>query len=141
MHQHQRVRGVTEDGAPYVLASEEDYALAYTLAKEVLASSLHELSYASRELWQRLQQWGAENAGDTIDFSFTRRDLRDALGLEDHRLRDGLSDLVEMEYLETVSGGNGKQYRYRMLVHNSRGVRLPLLTPAELSQRLASATG
>jgi len=140
LHQHQRVRGITEDGSPYVLASEDDYALAYTLAKEVLASSLHELSYASRELWQRLQQWSAENAGDGKDFSFSRRDLRDALGLEDHRLRDGLADLVEMEYLETVSGGNGKQYRYRLLVHNARGVRLPLLTPAELAQKLASTT-
>jgi len=140
LHQHQRVRGNTDDGTTYVLASEDDYALAYTLAKEVLASSLHELSHASRELWQRLQQWTAENASDTKDFSFTRRDLRDALGLEDHRLRDGLLDLVEMEYLENVSGGNGKQYRYRLLVHNSRGVRLPLLTPAELAQKLA-ATG
>lgn len=138
LHQHQRVRGSTDDGTTYVLASEDDYALAYTLAKEVLASSLHELNHASRELWQRLQQWTSENAGDTKDFSFTRRDLRDALSLEDHRLRDGLLDLVEMEYLENVSGGNGKQYRYRLLVHNSRGVRLPLLTPAELAQKLAT---
>ena len=140
LHQHQRARGVTDDGTPYILASEEDYALAYTLAKEVLASSLHELSHASRELWSRLQQWTAETAGSGTDFSFSRRDLRDALGLEDHRLRDGLADLVEMEYLETVSGGNGKQYRYRLLVHNSRGVRLPLLTPAELAQKLASTS-
>lgn len=143
LHQHQRERGVTEDGTTYVLASEDDYALAYTLAKEVLASSLHELNYASRELWQKLQQWTSEMASDNNnakDFSFSRRDLRDALGVEDHRLRDSLADLVEMEYLETVSGGNGKQYRYRLLVHNSRGVRLPLLTPAELAQKLASTS-
>ena len=134
LHQHQRQRGVTEDGTPYVLASLEDYGLAYTLAKEVLASSLHELNYASRELWQQLLVWTAEGSQGQPDFTFSRKDLRDALGLEDHRLRDALADLVEMEYLETVSGGNGKQYRYRMLVHHQQGVRIPLFTPAQMEK-------
>lgn len=135
LHQHQRERGVTEDGTTYVLASVDDYALAYTLAREVLASSLHELSHASRELWMQLRKWVTELGPD---FTFTRKDVRDALGLEDHRVRDGLADLVEMEYLETVSGGNGKQYRYRLLVHDQAGVRVPLLTPAELEAKWSS---
>lgn len=129
LHQHQRRRGVTDDGTAYVLADLGDYALAYTLAKEVLASSLHELNKNSRELWERLMGWpGAQG-----EAHFCRRDLREAFGIEDHRLRDALNDLVEMEYLEALAGGGvGKQYRYRLLVRNPNGTRLSMKTPAEL---------
>lgn len=128
LHQHQRQRGVTEDGTSYVLANLDDYALAYTLAREVLASSLHELTRNARELWHQLVDWVAGS-----DVHFSRKDLRDQFGLEDHRLRDALQELGEMEYVETVSGGNGRQYRYRLLVANGQGARLPLLAPEELA--------
>lgn len=129
LHQHQRQRGDTEDGTPEVLADLTDYHLAYTLAKEVLASSLHELNKNSRDLWEKLVEWPGAHG----EAHFSRRELREAFGIEDHRLRDALTDLVEMEYLETVAGGGvGKQFRYRLLVRNPKGVRLSLKTPAEL---------
>lgn len=129
LHQHQRSRGVTEDGTHYVLANLDDYALAYTLAKEVLASSLHELNKNARELWEKLVQW----VGDQEEATFSRKEVRDQFGLEDHRLREALNDLLEMEYLETVSGGNGRLYRYRLLVRNRDGTRLSIKIPGELA--------
>ena len=130
LHQHQRPGGVTDDGTSYVLANLDDYALAYTLAKEVLASSLHELNKNARELWEKLVAWPQADG----ESHFSRRDVREGFGLEDHRVRDALSDLVEMEYLETIGGGGvGKQHRYRLLVRNPSGQRLTLKTPAELA--------
>jgi hypothetical protein len=141
LHQHQRERGVTGDGTPYVLASPDDYAVAYTLAKDVLTGSLHELTHRARELWETVRDWVAREAGGSPDFGFTRRELLELTGLEQHRLRDALDDLVDMEYLEVVSGGKGKQMIYRLLVHDQHGVRLSLLTPQELSDRLARPPG
>ncbi|MFN8613794.1 MAG: CHC2 zinc finger domain-containing protein [Vulcanimicrobiota bacterium] len=131
LHQHQRPGGVTDDGTQYVLANLDDYGLAYTLAKEVLASSLHELNKNARELWEKLVEWPQAQG----EAHFSRRELREHFGLEDHRLRDALADLVEMEYLETVAGGgSGKQWRYRLIVRNPSGMRLSLKTPAELAR-------
>jgi len=138
LHQHQREKGVTQDGEITILASLDDYAIAYELARELLSSTLHELNRPSFELWQMIRDWVAEEATrSAAEWIFTRRDLRQRTGLEDHRVRDALNDLVEMEYVESISGSNGKQFRYRLLMHDHKSGRLPLLTPEELAQRLA----
>ena len=137
LHQHQRERGTTDDGMPYVLASVADYRIAYGLATEVLASTLHELTRGAQELWHKIRDWVEEQTlEDPEDFHFSRRNLRDHSGLEDHRLRDALAELVEMEYLEAISGTNGKQFRYRLLVRSQKGGRLPILTPDELERQI-----
>jgi hypothetical protein len=43
LHQHQRERGETSEGKPYVVATVADYRLAYELAREVLASQPYRL--------------------------------------------------------------------------------------------------
>ena len=142
LHQHQRQKGVTQDGEITILASLEDYAIAYKLARELLSSTLHELHRPSFELWQKIRDWVAEEmASGSNDHVFTRRDLRQRTGLEDHRLRETLNDLVEMEYVEAIAGGNGKQFRYRLLAHDHKSGRLPLLTPEELAQRIEKPCG
>ena len=128
---------MTREGVPTVQASVEDYTLAYNLAKEVLAASLHELTRGARELWQWTRDWVAREADSNPDFTFTRRELRQHTGLEDHRLREALADLVDMEYFEASGGGAGKQFRYRLLVYDQHGVRLSLMTPQELATRWA----
>lgn len=140
LHQFQRERGETEDGTAYAMANLEDYRVAYELAKEVLATTLHELSREARDLFETVKEWVSENhpsrPGDVI---FTRRDLRTVTNLEDHRLRQSLGELVEMEYLDLVSGGNGRTHQYR-LAANSDGGKTPasmreLTTPEELARR------
>jgi energy-coupling factor transporter ATP-binding protein EcfA2 len=141
LHQFQRERGETEDGTPYVMANLDDYRIAYELAKDVLATTLHELSREAQDLFETVKEWVSENhpsrPGDVI---FTRRDLRTVTNLEDHRLRQSLNELVDMEYLELVSGGNGRTHQYR--VASGDGGKAPssmreLTTPEELARRWA----
>jgi DNA primase len=137
LHQHQREHGVTEDGFPYVLANLEDYRLAYDLAKDVLAATLHELTRGARELWEIVREWVLrEGPDDRRLFDFTRKDLRALTGIEDHQLRSSLHELVEMEYLEILSGANGKAYRYCLLVTEEQSAPMALLPPEELERRL-----
>jgi len=139
LHQFQRERGETEDGTPYVMANLDDYGVAYQLAKEVLATTLHELSREAQDLYPVISEWAADNnPGRPGEVIFTRRDLRTVTSLEDHRLRQTLNELVDMEYLELVCGGNGRAHQYR-LAASGDGKLAPamreLTTPEELARR------
>jgi DNA primase len=137
LHQHQREGGLTEDGSRYILAHLDDYRWAYQLAREVLSSTLHELSREAKLLWGTLLDWVTAQAGERMaEFSFTRRDVRQLTDGEDHRLRAALNELVEMEYLE-CQGAQGRTYHYRLLVtSDSKPATIRELTsPEELERR------
>ena len=138
LHQHQRERGKTDDGDSYVLANLEDYRLAYDLAKEVLATTLHELSRGAKDIWEKIRDWAVGEGGleSYSDLVFTRRDLRKVTGAEDHQLRSALQELVDMEYLEIAGGAVGKAFHYRLLVARDEDVPVALLSPEELERRL-----
>jgi len=137
LHQYQRERGQTEDGDDYVLASLDDYRLAYQLANEVLSMTLHELSRPAKDLWEKVRSWLWAQAADQVrEFLFSRKDLRRVTELEDHQLRNALQELVDMEYLEVVSGGNGRTLLYRLLATTEEEAPVALLSPDELERRL-----
>jgi DNA primase catalytic core len=142
LHQFQRERGVTEDGTPYVLANLDDYRLAYDLAKDVLSGTLHELTRGARELWGAIREWLKRlELRSLSDARFTRRELRAETGIEDHQLRASLQELVEMEYIEVVQGGNGKTFHYCLVVAEELNAPVTLLSPDELAARLKGRKG
>jgi hypothetical protein len=122
LHQYQRERGTIAhpDGpVPYIVATVDDYTLAYELAREVLGATLHELTRAAQELWTEVRGLVAalcrvRPGQKTEEVVFTRRALRESCGWNDRRLRDALAELVEMEYVAAV-GSQGKTYQYRLL--------------------------
>jgi hypothetical protein len=135
LHQHQRDRGVTEDGTPFILANLDDYQLAYTLARDILSYTLHELSRDAQDLLDVIREWMGDSKAK--DAYFTRRDLRQVTGMEDYRLRQSLQELVDMEYLETLNGGQGRTYQYRLLCGGDAkpNSMRELTTPQELQER------
>jgi hypothetical protein len=145
LHQHQRESGVDEiDGKPqrFILATLDDYRLAFSLARHVLQVTLHELSRDAAEIWEAAKQMvGKREKGGTAP-CFTRKDLRQFTDWNDHRLRDALEELVEMEYLAIVGGGSqGRTYNYR-LIDESSGEPLSLkelTTPDQLEQKMRDA--
>lgn len=140
LHQHQRERGQTDDGDAFVLANLDDYRLAYRLAQQVLQVTLHELSRGAQDVWHRIRDWvNAEAGGSARDFLFTRRDLRQLTGGEDHQLRTALQELVDMEYLEVATGATGRAFKYRLLVTSEAEAPAVLIAPDELERRLKKA--
>ena len=133
LHQHQRQRGQTDEGDAYVLAALDDYELAYTLAQDVLAQTLHELSRGAKDVWQQARDWLVREAGASLpERLFTRRELRQVTGAEDHQLRQALAELVEMEYLEVAAGATGRAFQYRLLIARDEDVPAYLIPPAQL---------
>ena len=77
-----------------------------------------------------------EQGEPSRECQFTRRELRVGSQMEDHTLRAALQELVEMEYLEVVTGCNGRAYHYRLSVLSEEDAPSGLLSPAELARRL-----
>jgi DNA primase len=139
LHQHQREQGQTSEGRSYCLATASDYRLAYDLAQEVLACTLHELTKGTQDLWGILVPYVLTKAPKAPrEFPFTFKDLREATSLTNHRLRSSMNELVEMEYVCQISGQNGSQFHFKLATTDVKS--LPslqgLTTPDELEQLL-----
>lgn len=127
LHQHQR-----EQRGGAIVASVADYATAYALAGEVLKDTLHELKKPLRETFERVRALSAKS-----EEALTRSAIREALALPDSTVRRWLSELVELEYLETETGKQGKAVRYALTGRMPKeDVVLGLLTPEDLQSRL-----
>jgi DNA primase len=130
LHQHQREK--TREGA--VMASPADYEAAYALSGEVLAETLSDLKKPLRRALERIRALCQGN-GECV----SRREIREALSEPDSTVRRWLSELVELEYLETEpsKGGQGRSARYRLLERAPGEERLlGLLPPEELRARV-----
>jgi hypothetical protein len=126
LHQHQRER----QGSAIVAAA-DDYAVAYGLAAEVLTETLSDLRRPLREAYEAVR--GLCQRGEGV----TRREIREALQLPDSTVRNWLTELVSLEYLEAEGGGAGKTTRYRLTGRGPKDdVVLGLLSPEELRKLL-----
>ena len=141
LHQYQREQGETAGGKPYVLANLEDYRLAYELAQELFASTLHELTRDARGLFERVVQWVRQREPKApLEVVFGFKELRPVTNYANHRLRRSMAELVEMEYVLQTQSQNGLPAQFRLLSTDlsHSGVRLVgLTTPEELRDRLA----
>jgi DNA primase len=125
LHQHQRER---RDGA--ILASLDDYAVAYALAGDVLKETLCDVKKPLREAYERIRELSLSRDG-----SVSRREVREALQLPDSTVRRWLQELVELEYLTVVEAGAqgaGRHTRYRLVERPWTDVRLGLVRPEDL---------
>jgi DNA primase len=131
LHQHQRERR-----GEAIVASVDDYAVAYELAARLLSDTLSDVRRPLREALGRIEELALKGDG-----TVSRREIREALGLPDSTVRRWLSDLVELEYLvvcEAGQKGAGRTTRYQLAEKRlSQDVRLGLLTPEELARALA----
>ena len=126
LHQFQREK---KSGA--IVASVDDYAVAYELAGDVLTDTFSDLRKPLRQAYERLRELFKEDGAPV-----SRRDLREQLSVPDSTVRRWLSELVELEYLEVVEAGRrgaGKATRYRLAKRGPREeLMLGLLSPQEL---------
>ena len=70
---------------------------------------------------------------------FTRKELRDYCGWTDWSIRQGLEQLLELEYIAQVSGMNGSQYKYKLLVDVRKEAKQnrAITSVEELKKRMA----
>jgi DNA-binding transcriptional ArsR family regulator len=132
LHQFQRER---QSGA--VVASADDYKVAYELSREVLSETLSDVKKPLREAYERIQTVYVKQGGP-----ISRRDIREALNVPDSTVRRWLSELVEYEYLVPLQperARQGRAMRYRLPQREPKVSELMgLMTPEELRSVLGN---
>jgi hypothetical protein len=117
---HQFQRDVKTHGdLSYIEVIPEDIERANALAQEVLGRTVDELLPQTRKLLTLLHAWVQAECGrqglSQADFTFTRREVREALGWGDTQLWTHLRRLMELEFLRPHRGRNGQTYVYELL--------------------------
>jgi Mn-dependent DtxR family transcriptional regulator len=132
LHQFQRER---QGGA--IVASVDDYAIAYRLSREVLSETLSDVRKPLREAYERIKAVSVKTGGP-----LSRRDIREALNVPDSTVRRWLSELVEYEHLVVVQperARQGRAVRYQLHEREPKLSELQgLLSPEELRSVLGN---
>ena len=142
LHQYQRpVHSMDVGGKTieYIEVIPRDIAVANTLAEAVLGKSIDDLPPQTRRLLRALYEWVRGQCEDLVvdqhEFRFTRRVLREALGLSQTAIKRHLERIIDMEYIIVHRAGS-RMCEYELL-YDGRGregqpTLCGLLDPAKL---------
>jgi energy-coupling factor transporter ATP-binding protein EcfA2 len=120
-----------------VLSTIQDYAMAYELAKDILGLTLDDLSKHSRDLLDLVKQLVEQKVANSGEDTFTRREIREFTGWQDHQVKAHIKYLEDMEYLIIRKVKERGQFEYQLSNSEARRPLKGLLTPLEL-ERLMS---
>ncbi|WP_254865710.1 toprim domain-containing protein [Leptospira santarosai] len=120
-YQREKKLGKDENGESfeYIEVTKEDMELGSILASKILGRTLEELTPQTKEVLFSLhtmveKESEAQNISKS-EVRFTRREVRERLGVSDTRLRVHLRRLEELEYLVVRSGRQGQIAEYELL--------------------------
>ncbi|MDI7212100.1 CHC2 zinc finger domain-containing protein [Leptospira santarosai] len=123
LQQYQREKRIGRDengeSFEYIEVTKEDMELGSLLASKILGRTLEELTPQTKEVLFSLHTMvEKESEAQKIskgEVRFTRREVRERLGVSDTRLRVHLRRLEELEYLIVRSGRQGQIAEYELL--------------------------
>jgi biotin operon repressor len=138
LHQHQR-RQVDINGVLFVIATVEDYRVAYDHLKKILADTLADLNPTSRELLDMAKEVmkAKKEEGNREKAYFTRKELGEELRWQRQAVARAIKPLEEAGYFDVEKIKNA--YRYRILWEEEEEIGLGgVLTPEELEEKIAA---
>ncbi len=141
LHQYQRKRGKEKriDGTDfnYVQATQKDVELARELGKLIFPRNVDDVSPTGRALldhiddlvkkkYHKVHGKEAPSMEDLSTIPFTRKELREWNGWSEKQVRQNIEPLVELGYLNKLSGRQGSVCRYILLDNGKDDPRLEL---------------
>lgn len=144
LHQYQRPLQKGEGGEALIQATLDDYKEAYHMAHAALRISLSPLPKDAEDLLKKIFAMIEEKQGKIdLDYSFSRREVREWTSFSEAKVRRGLSELVSLEYLTPLMGKQGRSYRYKLAVTPGTfsDILEGLTTPEELESLLKKKEG
>jgi len=119
VRQHQKETKLREDGAEYIFVEIEDVRIANDLATEYLTKNLDYLSPPAKSLYKNIRELilsiNDKTGMDLGSIQISRREIMDYAGWSEWQVRAHIRELVELEYLQQVSGKQGKRYCYKLI--------------------------
>ncbi|MBP7652584.1 toprim domain-containing protein [Candidatus Dependentiae bacterium] len=149
LHQYQREIKKYQSGNimfDYINADLDDLEEANKLAEKILIHTLDELAPPSRDLLkiinemtekQRKNKEKEKNKNDD-PISFTRREIRENSRWSDFQIRTHIKQLEDFEYIQILSGNQGKKYSYQLIYEGSYGNKptIKLTSKAEVLEKM-----
>jgi DNA primase catalytic core len=133
-YQREAKRAVSEETGvefEYVEVMLDDIALANELTTAALSRALDELAPPVRGMYEEFRRLcearAVELSCEADEVQLTRREIREATGWSDWQVRVYCQQLVELEYLSTASGANGKRFVYELAFYRPDGDGPPKL--------------
>lgn len=127
LHQYQREK---DEGC--LMATIEDYQVAYEIGKTVLSQTLKEISPKAEDLLEAIKKLKEEKEEDS--FSFIRKDVEEHTGWEARQINRHLKELTTRGYCSILAGGKGKPYTYS--IEGNVQIRISLPSPEELKDKI-----
>jgi hypothetical protein len=139
LHQHQRETS-EEGGAGFIIASLDDYAIAYDLAHQVFAQAGNDAPKPVADFLAKvegvIEAEAARQKARVEDVWFTRRMIREAIKLPDHLIKAHMRQIEDLEYVQVQRAPQGGSFRYRLLPQKKAPAVLDgLLAPSALAQK------
>ena len=118
LHQHQRPRKRHPELGEYIEATQEDYRTAYDLIRYTIGCTYSDIPRSARMILEgsreAVTKQAAEDGIQPMEYTFTRRQIRNWLKISQDQVKRALRTLVDLEYIKTVSGSNGSRYKYQL---------------------------
>ena len=138
LHQYQRPIKTHQLGE-YIEATIDDYAIAYDLSRDILQSSLSDLSKMASNVYNiiktNIEAMAIDEKLSIERVNFTQKDVRGWTSLSLDIVKRSMKELYQLEYINGSSGGNGSRFKYTL----GAGAGLPslkgLLKPDELRKK------
>jgi len=129
LHQFHRKQTKNElTGVTYIEATLADYYLAKVIAEQTLLETIYEIGPSSRLIWDTLidlkekySNTPSEDMYADADFTFTYKDLMEALDWKYEKTKKWTMSLLKagfLDFAENSSGGRGKKAHYRLVKDN-----------------------
>jgi hypothetical protein len=140
-HQYQKEIKLDSHGREYIEADLKDYEIACKLAEKVLPDALSDMKKPVADLLEaiekHLDQKAAASKVTRYEVSFSRREIRDATGLPNHRVKELFHELEELEYVQVEKSSQGGSFRYRLIAGKGAGkLSSCLLTVEQLKEKM-----
>lgn len=103
LHQYQREK-IVKNGVEYLVATVDDYRIAYDIGIKALTQSMAELPLRSRSLLKFCRKYSG---------TFSRNDLMGKTGWSLDEIAKYMSPLTDYNYVTKLKGDKGKEYEYR----------------------------
>jgi len=144
LRQYQRTIKERRDGARYIEVEPCDIDIANKLAKVYITKSLDCLSPQSRALYEHVRAITRDicvkRGIDQDKCIISRREIMEYTGWSEWQVRTHLWELVEMEYIITIQGKQGKRYCYRLVEdidYELPTVDIGVVTPKNIPDNIA----
>jgi hypothetical protein len=133
LHQFQRNKKII-NGTEYLVATPEDYGVAYRLAHKILGHSLKGTTPQVEWVVKTVMEMTKEDPSKT----FTCKDLRSWLGCSRPTAAKHVNAAIRSGYIEFAQKTEGTEHRYRLVREWDEEESL-LISPEELAAQLGTA--